>query len=71
MRALRSYDDWKYCITQICKVPLTQDFVTRRLNELRDERDHNTKKFISTWGDDHRKQVIAWFTQAQTELSRT
>lgn len=70
MRPLRTYDDWKHCITQICKVPLTQDFVARRLNELQDTRDHNTQKFINNWGDDHRKQIIAWFKQAEIELAR-
>jgi len=70
MRSLSTYDDWKHCITDICKIPLTLDFVAQRLDELQDIRDHKTQKFISTWGEDHRKQVIAWFKQAEAELTR-
>ncbi len=69
MRLLRTYDDWKHCITEICKVPLTQDFVAARLKELRNPQDFNTKKFVGSWGEEHRKQVVAWFEQAETELS--
>ena len=70
MRPLRTYDDWKHCITEICKVPLTPDYVAMRLKELRDPRAYNTQKFVSTWGEGHRKQIIAWFEQAETELSK-
>ena len=70
MRPLRTYDDWKHCITEICKVPLTLDFVAMRLKELRDTGNYNTQKFVGSWGEDHRKQVIAWFEQAEIELSQ-
>ncbi|MEM1049916.1 MAG: hypothetical protein AAGL24_27420 [Pseudomonadota bacterium] len=70
MRPLRTYDDWKHCITEICKVPLTPDYVATRLKELRDTRDYNTKKFVDNWGEGHRTQVVAWFEQAEIELSK-
>ena len=70
MRMLRTYDDWKHCITEICRVPLTPDFVATRLTELRDTQNYNTQKFVGSWGEDHRKQVIAWFEQAEVELSQ-
>lgn len=69
MQALRTYDDWKYCIVGLCKIPLTQTYVTQRLEELRDETNFNTKKFVSSWGDQHRRQIITWFERAQTELT--
>ncbi|MEM9356782.1 MAG: hypothetical protein AAGB04_11250 [Pseudomonadota bacterium] len=71
MTPLRTYDDWKHCIVELCQIPLTQAYVAQRLDELRDEGNHNTQKFVSSWGDKHRKQVIAWFEQAQTELEGT
>ena len=70
MRPLRTYDDWKHCITELCKIPLTADYVAARLTELRDIQNHNTQKFVGSWGEAHRKQVIAWFEQAETELSQ-
>lgn len=69
MRSLSTYDDWKHCIVELCGIPLTQAYVAKRLEELRDENNHNTRRFVSSWGDQHRIQVISWFEQAQAELS--
>lgn len=69
MNSLRTYDEWKNCITEICKVPLTSDYVAARLKELRDAQNFDTKKFVSSWGEPHRQRVIAWFEQAETELA--
>lgn len=71
MRPLRTYDDWEYCISEICKIPLTEEFVSRRLAELRDTQNHNTRKFVSNWGEDHRRQVVAWFEIAEQKLARS
>ena len=70
MSQLRTYDDWKHCITEICGIPLTPGFVTARLEELRDTGDYNTQKFVDSWGEGHRKRVVAWFEQAEAELSQ-
>ncbi|MEM9357824.1 MAG: hypothetical protein AAGB04_16600 [Pseudomonadota bacterium] len=69
MNSLRTYEDWKHCIVDLCQVPLTKSFVTERLAELRDESNDRTRKFVSKWGDNHRKQVVAWFEQAEIELA--
>lgn len=68
MTPLRTYDDWKHCIVELCQIPLTPSFVAERLEELRDESNAKTQKFVDKWGDKHRKRVIAWFEQAQDEL---
>ncbi|WP_415716532.1 hypothetical protein [Roseibium sp.] len=69
MRPLRTYDDWKHCITDICKVPLTANYVAARLKELRDTENFDTKKFVGSWGEPHRQRVVAWFEQAERELA--
>ncbi|MEM9630841.1 MAG: hypothetical protein AAGA50_05925 [Pseudomonadota bacterium] len=69
MKFLRTYDDWKHCITDVCNVPLTREFVAMRLKELRDTRDYNTQKFVGSWGEAHRMRVISWFEQAELELA--
>jgi len=69
MRPLRTYDDWKHCITEICKVPLTREFVARRLLELKDMQNYNTQKLVDTWGEDHRNRIIGWFEKAEIELT--
>ena len=30
-----NYDDWKECITEYCGIPLTPDYVEKRLAALR------------------------------------
>ena len=68
MQSLKTYDEWKHCITVLCGIPLTSAYVEKRLSELRDPADHGTKKFVATWGDAHLARVIGWFEQAEREL---
>lgn len=65
---MKTYEDWKHCITALCRIPLTPVYVRERLATLRDPDDHATQKFIATWGEPHRERVIGWFEQAEREL---
>ena len=69
MHPLRNYDDWKHCITQLCRIDLTPEFVAQRLKELRDPDDYGTRKFLESWGRAHLANVIGWFEQAERELA--
>ena len=68
MQSLKTYDDWRQCITVHCRIPLTPDYVEQRLAALRDPSDHGTQKFIAAWGEAHLACVIGWFEQADREL---
>lgn len=65
----RSYDEWKHCITVLCRIPLTPDYVEARIAALADSRDHSTQRFVETWGDAHRDRVRNWFLQARDDLA--
>ena len=67
MITLKSYEEWKHCITQMCGIPLTGPYIEERLTALRNPADYNTQKFVGMWGDQHRLRVIGWFEQAQRE----
>ena len=71
MQSLKTYDDWKHCITVLCRIPLTLDYVEQRLAALSDPADNATQKFIATWGEVHHARVIRWFEQAERELQRS
>ena len=71
MRALKSYEDWKHCITVLCGIPLTGPYIEQRLTTLRDPADSTTQKFVAMWGEQHRLRVIGWFEQAQQETGGT
>ena len=64
---LSTYEDWKHCITALCGIPLTPDYIEKRIAALNDPRDYHTQKFIDTWGETHLKKVIGWFEQARQE----
>ncbi len=64
----RDYAAWRHCIEHDCQIPLTQDFITARLEALRNERDEHTRRFLECYGDDHHRQVLSWFERAAESL---
>lgn len=68
MIKLDTYEDWKHCITVICDIPLTLDYIEKRIADLNDPKSYHTQRFIETWGKSHLKQVISWFEQAKCEI---
>lgn len=71
MMSLKSYEDWKHCITKLCGIPLTGPYIEQRLTDLRDPANNTTQKFVAMWGEQHRLRVIGWFEQAQQEKGGT
>lgn len=65
-----SYDAWKHCITVKCKIPLTADYVAKRLAALSNQGDATTSRFVALYGEAYRLRVIQWFEQARSELGR-
>ena len=63
-----SYEEWEHCITVKCRIPLTPDFVAKRIAALSDERDPTTARFIALYGDPYRLRTIRWFEQARRKL---
>jgi hypothetical protein len=63
-----NYDDWKHCITKECGIPLTSEFIEKRIASFEDHNNDYTKKFIEKYGEDYARQVVAWFVLARHEL---
>lgn len=66
---LDSHAAWKDCITVKCGIPLTPAYVAERIQVLADPRNEQTRRFVETWGDAHRQDVLGWFRQAQADLA--
>ena len=64
---LASYEDWKHCISVSCGIPLTLDYIERRIRDLSDPGNSHTRKFIDHWGEEHRAYVLACFERARQE----
>ncbi|MBB3102319.1 hypothetical protein [Azomonas macrocytogenes] len=63
-----NYAAWRHCITVQCGIPLTADFIQRRLQILRDPGEYETQRFAATYGTPHLQAVIGWYEQAEREL---
>ena len=59
----QTFDDWKNCIVNDCKINLTREFATQRLAVYQDNKNIETQKFISLYGQQHLLNVIQWLKQ--------
>lgn len=59
----QTFNDWKNCIVNDCKINLTREFATQRLAVYQDNKNIETQKFISLYGQQHLLNVIQWLQQ--------
>ncbi len=64
----QTFDQWKNCIVNDCKITLTKDFARQRLAILRNKQNSETNKFIQTYGEQHLQNIIQWFQQVITAI---
>jgi len=57
----QTFEEWKNCIVNDCKINLTKDFAKERLSVYQDPQNKETQKFISLYGKQHLQSVIYWF----------
>lgn len=55
-----TFDEWKNCIVNKCKIKLTKDFAASRLKVYQDKRNPETRKFIELYGDQHLNNIVSW-----------
>lgn len=65
----RTYADWRYCITEICGIPLTASYIHERISALNNMKDHMTARFVQLYGESQRRQTLVWFEQALKEVA--
>ena len=70
MILLTTFEEWKNCIVNECKIKLTKDFVASRLKVYEDKRNSETKKFIQLYGEQHLNNIIFWLNKAAKELGQ-
>ena len=62
-----TYEEWRYCITTTCGIPLTAAYIEERLRALRSPHDASSKRFRELYGPRQLDQTIRWFEQARAE----
>lgn len=58
-----SFDEWRSCIVNDCKIKLTKDFAKKRLAVYQDRKNKETRDFIALYGEQHLQNIIYWFKQ--------
>ena len=56
----QTFEEWKHCIEQDCKIPLTKDFAQKRLAVYRNKNNPETQKFVDLYGPQHLTNIINW-----------
>lgn len=64
-----TYQEWEHCITVECGIPLTAEYIVKRIHALQDMDDYKTKKFIERWGTAHHARTLAWFREAEEQFT--
>jgi len=57
----QTFNDWTNCIVNDCKINLTKEFAEQRLLVYQDNKNAETEKFISLYGEQHLQNIINWF----------
>ena len=56
------------CIEVKCQIKLTQEYCKERIEGLNNPKDRYTETFLKLYGEEHYKQVLAWYHQALADL---
>jgi len=56
----QTFNDWTNCIVNDCKINLTKEFALQRLSVYQDNKNTETQKFISLYGEQHLQNIIKW-----------
>lgn len=63
----KTFEAWKSCIINDCKISLTKNYAKNRLVIYQDIKHKETQKFVSLYGEEHMQNIVSWFTKAYEE----
>ena len=66
-----TYEEWRHCIIVECGLELTPQYISERISALQNDRDYHTQQFVKLYGQQHLRQVLSWFMQAQKTANST
>lgn len=64
----QTYEEWRHCITVICRQPITRPYIEERIAALNSKNDHMTQAFVQLYGEQQRRKTLQWFEQAKQEF---
>ena len=63
----QTFEAWKSCIVNDCKISLTKDYVMSRLAIYQDMKNKETQKFVSLYGQEHLENIVYWLNNIAEE----
>lgn len=57
----QTFEEWKNCIVNDCKINLTKEFALQRLAVYSNKNNDATKKILALYGEIHLQNIINWF----------
>lgn len=57
----QTFEQWKNCIENDCKIDLNRNFAQQRLAVYEDRENRETQKFIALYGEQHWQNIIDWY----------
>lgn len=57
----QTFEEWKNCIVNDCKINLTKEFAQARLRVYENAKHPETRKFVELYGEQHLNNVIYWY----------
>lgn len=59
----QTFEQWKQCIVNDCRIDLTTEFAERRLTVYQNETNPETRRFAELYGEQHLQNIIRWLKQ--------
>lgn len=59
----QTFEQWKQCIINDCRIDLTTEFAEQRLTVYQDETNPETRRFSELYGEQHFQNIIRWLKQ--------
>lgn len=56
-----TFEEWKNCIVNDCKIKLTKAFAQKRLSVYENANHPETRKFVALYGLQHLNNIIHWY----------
>lgn len=59
----QTFEEWKNCIINDCKINLTKAFAQSRLEVYENRNNSETQKFVKLYGEAHLNNIIYWLNK--------
>lgn len=64
----QTYEEWRHCITVICRQELSPTYIEERIKSLSSTDDNSTRQFVELYGEPQRVKTLQWFEQAKSNV---